>query len=163
MRALHHENAQMPMHEVFVQHFRSPRRGGELAICIAKTGPLRACQSVKEQQESLRFWYNRRNGGVLYERMAKRRAENSAEAAHSKRNAEQMKRDRRYTRRTSGRSIWIWLNRYEKLSVRKKFMRSARKRLNGSLQMQRRNTQCVIHITGAWLPSHDGSGLNLLP
>ena len=40
---LHHENAQMPVHEVFVHHFRLPRRGEEMAhflfllcFCIAK-------------------------------------------------------------------------------------------------------------------------------
>ena len=35
----HHENAQMPMHEVFVHHFRLPRRGEEMAhflFCYAK-------------------------------------------------------------------------------------------------------------------------------
>ena len=32
-----------------------------------------------------------------------------------------------------------------------------------SLQTRKRNTRCVIHTTEAWPPSHDGSGLNLLP
>ena len=41
--SLHHENAQMTVHEVFVHHFRLPRRGEEMAhflfllcFCIAK-------------------------------------------------------------------------------------------------------------------------------
>ena len=29
--ALRHENTQMPVHEVFVHHFRLPRRGEEMA------------------------------------------------------------------------------------------------------------------------------------
>ena len=45
----------------------------------------------------------------------------------------------------------------------RRFMRSAKKPLNGSLQKRKRNTRCVIHTTEAWPPSHDGSGLNSLP
>lgn len=47
--------------------------------------------------------------------------------------------------------------------VRKQFTHSARKRLNGSLRTRRKDTRCVTRTTEAWLPSHDGSGLNLLP
>ena len=47
--------------------------------------------------------------------------------------------------------------------IRKKFMHSAKRRLNGSLRMQKRNTPCVIHIPEAWRQSHDGSSLNMLP
>ena len=45
----------------------------------------------------------------------------------------------------------------------KEFMHSAKRPLSVSLRMQKRNTQCVIHSTEAWPPSHDGSGSNLLP
>ena len=45
----------------------------------------------------------------------------------------------------------------------KEFMHSAKRPLSASLRMQKRNTQCVIHTTGAWPQSHDGSGLNMLP
>ena len=34
--------------------------------------------------------------------------------------------------------------------IRKKFMHSAKRRLNGSLRMQKRNTPCVIHTTEVW-------------
>lgn len=68
-----------------------------------------------------------------------------------------------YSQPTSGRSIWIWSNRYEKQIAGKKFMHSARRPLSGSLRTQKRNTPCVIHTTEAWPPSPDGSGLNLLP
>ena len=78
-------------------------------------------------------------------------------------NAVRMKKGKRYTPHISGRSIWIWWSRYGKRSVRKSFMRSARRRLNGFLRTRKRNTRCVIHTTEAWPPSHDGSGLNSLP
>ena len=78
-------------------------------------------------------------------------------------NAVRMKRGKRYTPHISGRSIWIWSNRYEKQIAEKNFMHSAKRRLNGSLRMRRKNTPCVIHTTEAWPPSRDGSGLNLLP
>ena len=73
-------------------------------------------------------------------------------------NVVRMKKGKRYTPHISGRSIWIWLNRYAKRNVRRRFMRSAKKPLNGSLQTRKRNTRCVIHTTEAWPPSHDGSG-----
>ncbi len=73
-------------------------------------------------------------------------------------NVVRMKKGKRYTPHISGRSIWIWLNRYAKRNVRRSFMRSAKKPLNGSLQTRKRNTRCVIHTTEAWPPSHDGSG-----
>ena len=69
----------------------------------------------------------------------------------------------KYTQRISGKSIWIWQNRYEKRNAGKQFMRSAKKPLNESLQTQKRNTLCVIRTTEVWRLSHDGSGLNLLP
>ena len=49
-------------------------------------------------------------------------------------NVVRMKKGKRYTPHISGRSIWIWLNRYAKRNVRRRFMRSAKKPLNGSLQ-----------------------------
>ena len=68
-------------------------------------------------------------------------------------NVVRMKKGKRYTPHISGRSIWIWLNRYAKRNVRRSFMRSAKKPLNGSLQTRKRNTRCVIHTTEAW-PRH---------
>ena len=56
-------------------------------------------------------------------------------------NVVRMKKGKRYTPHISGRSIWIWLNRYAKRNVRRRFMRSAKKPLNGSLRMRRRNTR----------------------
>ena len=78
-------------------------------------------------------------------------------------NVVRMKKGKSYSQPTSGRSIWIWSNRYEKQIAGKKFMHSARRPLSGSLRTQKRNTPCVIHTTEAWPPSPDGSGLNLLP
>ena len=62
-------------------------------------------------------------------------------------NVVRMKKGKRYTPHISGRSIWIWLNRYAKRNVRRSFMRSAKKPLNGSLQTRKRNTRCGIHTT----------------
>ena len=74
-----------------------------------------------------------------------------------------MDRDKSYTQPIFGKSIWIWQSRYERHSVQKIFMHSAKRRLSVSLQMQKKSTQCDIHTTEAWPQSHDGSGLNMLP
>ena len=65
--------------------------------------------------------------------------------AHAKQNAVRMKKGKSYSRPMSGRSIWIWSNRYEKQIAERNFMHSAKRRLNGSLRMRRKNTPCVIH------------------
>ncbi len=51
---------------------------------------------------------------------------------------------------------------HEKQSEQKIFMRSTKRRLNESLGMQKRNTQCVIRTIEAWPQLQDGSGLNIL-
>ena len=69
----------------------------------------------------------------------------SAEIALAKENVVRMKKGKRYTPHISGRRIWIWWSRYAKRSVRRKFMRSAKKPLNGSLCRRERETRDALY------------------
>lgn len=66
------------------------------------------------------------------------------------RNAEQMRRGRKFCRLTSGRNIWIWWNRFEKQRCGRIFTQGARRRLSVPLRMRKKSTGCVIHTTEVW-------------
>ena len=79
-------------------------------------------------------------------------------------NVVRMKKGKRYTPHISGRSIWIWLNRYAKRNVRKEIYAQRKETVERVFaDAKEKHAMCVIHTTEAWPPSHDGSDLNLLP